>query len=147
VVLRTLYPILYHHLLLLSVYHSGTASLPHSLRPDLFSFYDMGDQLGSTHCRVLFGSALQAYETDTGLKLAEHPLAMQLQSCRSIESIVTLLQQHARAFGDFRGYDRIRELIERTVSILFTLSRTGVLGASIGLVRQIMLIRRFRYQV
>jgi hypothetical protein len=145
-VLRTLYPIIYRHLLL-SVYHFGTASLPHSLRPDFFSFCDMGDQLGSTHCRVLFGSALQAYENDTGVKLAEHRLAVQLQSCPSIESIMTLLQLHARAFGEYRGNNRIRELIERTVSMLFTLSKTGALGTSIGLVRQIMLIRRFRSQV
>jgi hypothetical protein len=100
----------------------------------------MGDQSGSAHCRSLFGSALQAYENDAGVKLAEHPLAVQLQSCRSIESVMTLLQQHAKAFSDFREDDRIRELIERTVSMLFTLSRTGALGASLGLVRQIILI-------
>jgi hypothetical protein len=104
----------------------------------------MGDQSGSTHCQALFESALQAYENNTGVKLSEHPLAVQLQSCRSIESITTLLQHQARAFNDFRGNETIKNLIETTVTILFTLSGTAALGASIGLVRQMPLIGCFR---
>jgi hypothetical protein len=103
----------------------------------------MGDQSGSTYCQALFESALQAYENNTGVKLSEHPLAVQLQSCRSIESITTLLQEQARALIDSRGNERIENLIESTVSILFTLSGTAALSVSIGLVRQMPLVGCF----
>jgi hypothetical protein len=97
----------------------------------------MGDHLGWIHCRALFESALQAYEDTTGAGLAEHPLAVDLQNCRSIEFATVLLQLQAGAFSDFRGNDKIRKLIESIVSILFTLSGQGILGTSIGLVSQI----------
>jgi hypothetical protein len=103
----------------------------------------MGDQSRSTHCWALFDAALQAYENNTGVKLSENPLAMQLQTCRSIDSITMLFQQQARAFSDLGGNNRIRRSIESTVSFLFTLSGTGALGGSTGLVHQIVLIRLF----
>ena len=100
----------------------------------------MGDQSGSAHFQALFDSALQAYEKDTGVPLADHPLAAQLQDCHSVESITLLLQHQAKHFGDFRGKNRVMKLIESTVSILSTLSANTALGASIGLVRQNTLI-------
>jgi len=100
----------------------------------------MGDQPGSAHFQALFDFALQAYEKNTGVPLADHPLAAQLQDCHSVESITTLLQHQAKHFGDFRGKNRIMKLIESTVSILSTQSANTALGASIGLVRQNTLI-------
>jgi hypothetical protein len=96
----------------------------------------MGDQPESAHFQALFDFALQAYEKDTGVPLADHPLATQLQGCHDVESIIALLQHQANHFDDFRGRNRIMKLIESTVSILSTLSANTVLGASIGLVRQ-----------
>ena len=96
----------------------------------------MGDQSGSAHFQALFDSALQAYEKDTGVPLADHPLAAQLQDCHSVESITLLLQHQAKHFGDFRGKNRVMKLIESTVSILSTLSANTALGGSISLVRQ-----------
>jgi hypothetical protein len=95
----------------------------------------MEDQSGPSHFRALFESAFQAYEKKTGISLAEHPLALQLQSCQSVESITTLLQNQTKAFREFRGNDRVMKLIKSTVSILTTLSATASLGDSIGLVR------------
>ena len=100
----------------------------------------MGEQSGSAHFRTLFDSAMQAYEKDTGVSLADHPLAAQLQDCHSVESITLLLQQQAKDFSDFRGKNRIMKLIDNTVSILSTLSANTALGGSIGLVRQNTLI-------
>ena len=97
---------------------------------------DMGDQSGSAHFQTLFDSALQAYEKKTGVPLAEHPLAAQLQGCHSVESVTTLLQHQAKDFSDFRGKNRIMNLIQSTVSILSTLSANSALGGSIGLVRR-----------
>jgi hypothetical protein len=96
----------------------------------------MVDQLGSTRFQTLFESALQAYERKTGITLAEHPLAVQLRSCHSVESITTLLQGQAQTFSDFRGRDKIMKLIESTLSILSTLSTIVVIGGASALVRQ-----------
>ncbi len=103
----------------------------------------MSDQSGSTHFRTLFESALQAYEKATGIRLAEHPLAVQLSSCNSIESIAALLQGEARALSDFRGSDRVRKSIMSTASVLIRLSTTGSPGEGIGLVRQKALMTCF----
>jgi len=104
------------------------------------STYDMGDQSASTRVQTLFEPALQAYEMKGGVTLSEHPLAVQLQDCHTVESITTLLQGQARDFSDSRRNDRITEVIKSVVSILSTFSATSVLGESTGLVRQDALI-------
>ena len=80
--------------------------------------------------RALFESALQAYDQKAGVILADHPLAIQFQSCHSIESITTVLQRHAQAFSEFQGSDTVPKSIKSTVSILFRLSATASLGDS-----------------
>lgn len=96
----------------------------------------MAHQSGSARFQALFESALQAYEKKAGVKLAQHPLAIQLQSCHSVESISTLLRGHARAFCDFRENDKITKSIETIVSILTPLSSVAFLADAVGLVRQ-----------
>jgi hypothetical protein len=94
----------------------------------------MDDQTGSNRIQALFDSALHAYQKNTGVTLAEHPLALQLQECHDVQSITSLLQNQARLFGDSRANDKVMKLIESTVSILGALSSTVALGGSIGLV-------------
>jgi hypothetical protein len=96
----------------------------------------MLDQSGFARLRARFESALEAYQMTTGVTLAEHPLALQIQSCRSRESIATLLKSETRAFTDLRGSDRIMRSIESITSILSTLSETAILGEAIDLVRE-----------
>jgi hypothetical protein len=96
----------------------------------------MADQSGSTRFRARFRSALQTYQQTTGVTLAEHPLAVQLQSCCSVESITTILTHEVRSPGGNLGSDGIVKSIESIVSILFTLSNTAAFGDAIGLVRQ-----------
>jgi hypothetical protein len=100
----------------------------------------MGDHPGSARFRVLFEPALRAYEKKTGITLAEHPLAVQLHSCHSIESITSVLLGEAQAFGEFGGSDRAIKSIKKTVSILSTLFATASLDDAVGLVRQQVLI-------
>jgi hypothetical protein len=95
----------------------------------------MANPPGSIRFRALFESALQTYEKKVGVKLAEHPLAIQLQSCDTVESITVVLQRQAQAFSGLRG-DRIMISIENTVSILTRVSATASLAVDIGLVRQ-----------
>jgi hypothetical protein len=100
----------------------------------------MADHLGSPHFQALFESALRAYQEKTSIPLPEHPIAVQLQSCDSVESIFTLLQPETQAFSNFPESDTIMKSIKTTVSKLTTLSATASLGDAFGLVRQNALI-------
>jgi hypothetical protein len=123
-----------------SPYHFLTAN-PHPFsKPLFFPTYVMGDQSGSARFLPLFESALQAYEKKTGIALAEHPLAVQLQSCHSVESVIAVLQGQAKIFSDFTGSDRILKSIKSTVSISTTLSATAPLGDALDLVRHKALV-------
>ena len=84
-------------------------------------------------------SALHAYEKTAGVILAQHPLAVELQCCYSVESSITLLKSEAQSFGDPSGSDRIIRPIEGIVSILFALSSTN-LGDAVSLVRWIVMM-------
>ena len=98
----------------------------------------MADQSGSPRFQALFESALQAYESKTGITLDQHPLAVDLQDCHSIDDITTLLQGRTQAFSDFRERDRMLKAIKATVTILTPLSDAASLA--VGLVRQKALI-------
>lgn len=115
------------------------ALIPHSettCRPHFVPTHEMDGQSGSARFQARFESTLQAYRKITGVTLAEHQAAVRLQNCDSVESITTLLLYEARAFSDFRGFDRITRAIQGVISILSTLCATASLGDAIGLVRQ-----------
>ena len=96
----------------------------------------MGDLSQSSRFRLSFESALQEYQTQTGITLSNHPLAVKLQDCDSIESITALLQEQARAFSEFRGGDgRVMKSLKTVVSVVYTLSVSTIPGEAIGLVR------------
>jgi fungal STAND N-terminal Goodbye domain len=87
----------------------------------------------STFLESLFQSALEEYEKQTGIELARHPLAIQLERCNTVESITEVLQDQARAFREFRGDDnKILTLLKQAAQILHKLSATVVLGEAIG---------------
>ena len=84
----------------------------------------------------LFNSALQDYENQTRISLVDHPLFNRLRSCNSIDSITTILQEHAQIFREFRGDDgKLVKSLKYTVNILYPLSTSA---AGIGLVRSIV---------
>jgi hypothetical protein len=96
----------------------------------------MSDQSGPSQSRLqaLFEAALQDYEKQTGIILAKHPLAEQLQECDSVESVTAVLREQTQAFSEFRR-DKIMKPLKNAVSVLHKLSATADLGQSIGLVR------------
>ena len=102
---------------------------------------DMSDNSQSSRIEALFESALHDYEQQTGIPLAKHPLAEQLQNCQSVDAVTTLLQEQARAFKDFRGSDRIMKSLKSVVSALSRVSAVASLGHNIGVVRLLLLIR------
>ena len=101
----------------------------------------MADRSGPPHFQPLFESALQAYEKMTDITLAEHPLAVQLQSGDSAESITTtLLQGEPQVLSNFQEKDRITKSIKTIVSVITALSAMPSLGDALGLVRQTALM-------
>jgi hypothetical protein len=98
----------------------------------------MTDQPGSSRFQALLESALQSYEKKAGTTLADwdDSLAIQLQRCRSIDGITTLLQVKAQAFNDFQQRDRILKSIKTTVSILTPISAVTAVANDVGSVRQ-----------
>ena len=95
----------------------------------------MSDQPGSHHLQVLFEAALQDYEKQTGITLAKHPLAEQLQNCHSVESVTAVLRDQTQAFSKFLGNDKVLKPLEKVVSVLCKLSApANFVGQNIGLV-------------
>ena len=103
----------------------------------------MAHQPQSARFQALFEPALKAYEKKAGVSLTQHPLAIKLQNCGSVEAVTGLLQDQARAFGDFQGSDKIMRSIKTTVSILSKLSFAASLSDTFGLVRQQQLVACF----
>ena len=68
--------------------------------------------------------------------MAEHPLAVQLHSCQSIECIIIVLLGEVQAFGEYRGSDRVIKSIKNTVSILSRLFPTVSPDEAVDLVRK-----------
>ena len=86
---------------------------------------DSSEMEQTSSFRVLFNSALQDYQIQTGNNLIDHPLAKQLESCDSAESITAILQEQAQIFREFRGDDgKFMKSLKCSVNILYTLSNT-----------------------
>ena len=96
----------------------------------------MAHQSESTRLQAVFEPALQVYEKRAGVCLTQHPLAIKLQNCDSVEAITGLLQDQAQAFRDMQGSDKIMKSLKTTVSILSKLSFAASLTDVLGLVCQ-----------
>ena len=96
----------------------------------------MYDKSSSSCFQTLFEAALRDYEKQTGTTLAKHPLTHQLQDCHSVESVMVVLEDQARALRGSGGSDsRVMKPLKSAVSVLHALSTT-TLGEAIGLVRR-----------
>ena len=95
----------------------------------------MGDYSTSSHLQVLFDAALHDYQKQTGIALAEHPLAEKLQNCDSVESITAVLCEQTQAFREFQGNDKVLKPLKKAISVLYKLSATANFGQDIGMVR------------
>lgn len=104
----------------------------------------MADQSGSARFQTLLESALQAYETKTGVTLAQNPLAQQVQGCQSTQEFITLLQGQVQAFDGVRR-DKVIKAIRTTVSVLTPLSVAASLADAFGLVRPEALMVLFHF--
>lgn len=94
----------------------------------------MSNQSGSSRLRELFESALKDYKQETGIELAEHPLAESLQDCNSVESVTDILRKQAQDFKKFREKDKVLKSLEKVLTVLHKLSSAANFGQDVGLV-------------
>ena len=87
----------------------------------------------SSNFQSIFYAALKAYEKKTKKDLLAHPLAAQLQACKSHSDILAILQEKVKEFDQSRGAnERLSQWLDPTISVLYSFSAT--LGAGVGLV-------------
>ena len=85
--------------------------------------------------RILFDAALQDYKDKTGSTLADHPIAKQLETCESVNSITAILQEQARSFREFTENDgKLMKALNSSVDVLCAPSISSALNEAIGLV-------------
>jgi hypothetical protein len=111
-----------------------TAGCP-SLLNHISSIFDMSQLSSSTTFQALFDAALQDYKDKTGNTLTDHPIAKQLETCESVNSITAILQDQARNFREFRKSDgRLMKALNSSVGVLCAPSISSALNEAIGLV-------------
>ena len=86
--------------------------------------------------RVLFEAALEDYKHQTGIELAEHPLAGRLQDGNSVEpeSVTAILREQAQDFKEFREKDKVLKPLKRVLTVLHRLSSAANFPQDVGLV-------------
>ena len=92
----------------------------------------MANQSGSVSFQTPPESALLRYEKTTDITLFEHPLALQVQSCNSVDDFNSLLHDNAK---DVRESERITKPMKTIVSILISLTPVASLPNTVGIVR------------
>jgi hypothetical protein len=112
-----------------STYTPGSISLNTSL------VCSMSQPSSSSSFESIFNAALEDYARHSGIQLDEHhPLVKQLENCNSVDSITSVIQEHARLFREFRGEDgKLTKSLRGVVQVLYTLSTSTVLGACEGI--------------
>ena len=89
----------------------------------------------STTLLALFDAALQDYKDKTGNTLTDHPIAKQLETCESVDSITAILQEQAQSFREFRENDgRLMKALKSSVDVLCAPSISSAINEAIGLV-------------
>ena len=87
----------------------------------------------SPNFQSIFSAALKAYEKKTKKDLIAHPLAAQLQACKSSGDILAVLQEKVKEFDQSRSADeRLSQWLNPTINVLYSFSAT--IGAGVGLV-------------
>ena len=82
--------------------------------------------------QAIFQTALKVYQKQTKKDLLTHPLASQLQSCKSTTAILTILQDQVREFEKkSEGDERLTKWLGPTVNVLNAFSATVSGGVSL----------------
>ena len=95
----------------------------------------MNDQSRLSQLRVLFEAALEDYRQQTGIELAEHPLAERLQDGNTVDSVTTILHEQAQDFKEFREKDKVLKPLKKILTVLNILPSAADVAQDVGLVR------------
>ena len=79
----------------------------------------------------MLDAALAEYQKKTGDDLLAHWLATELQPCESVDAVLDILRDQAKAF-ERSGDQRLMKWIDPLVHVLYTFS--GALGDGVSLV-------------
>ena len=90
----------------------------HSSPPTL----DMSDQSRSSTLRVLFQTALDDYEKQTGIELSKYPLAERLQDCNSVEAVTAILCEEAQDLNKLQEKDKVLKPLKKVLTVLHIIS-------------------------
>jgi len=81
----------------------------------------------------IFNAALQAYQKKTGKDIASHPLATELQSCHSPDTVLAVLRRQIPSLDQSQsGEERFAKCLTPIINVLCAF--TATLGDSVGLV-------------
>ena len=106
-----------------------------SLLCHMSSISYMSQSSSSLTFQTLFNEALQDYKDKTGTSLIHHPFAKQLETCESVNSITSILQEQAQSFREFREDDgKLTKALNSSVDVLCAPSISSALNEAIGLV-------------
>jgi hypothetical protein len=84
-----------------------------------------------SNLHAIFNAAIRTYKKKTGKDITSHPLATELQSCDSPDTIVAVLRRQVPTPDKSQnGDETFEKYIIPTVNVLYTLSNT--LGKDIG---------------
>ena len=83
---------------------------------------------------MLFQTALEDYEKQTGIELAKHPLAERLQYYNSVESVTDILREQAQDFKESREKDKILKPLKKILTILHRLPSVANFAQHVSLV-------------
>jgi hypothetical protein len=121
-----------------TIYHTSLVFSPliaPILLSHISSIFHMSHLSSSTTFQALFDAALQDYKDKTGNTLTDHPIAKQLETCESVNSITAILQEQARSIREFRENDgKLVKALNSSVDVLCAPSISSALNEAIGLV-------------
>ena len=89
----------------------------------------------SSQFQAIFDAALKEYSQKTGKDIVTDPITAKLRSCTSPDAVLSVLQDEAQAFNDFRngnGKVQLMRKLKPTVNVLLALSASGIFGNAIG---------------
>ena len=82
--------------------------------------------------QAIFQAALKSYQKQTKKDLLTHPLASQIQSCKSTTAILAILQDRVREFEtNSDGDERLTKWLSPTVNVLNAFSAAVSGGVSL----------------
>jgi len=81
----------------------------------------------------IFNAALQTYKKKTGKDITSHPLATELQSCHSPDTILAVLRREIPSLDQSQsGEERFAKCLTPIINVLYAFNAT--LGDGVGLV-------------